>query len=672
MEISEFIKSKTKISDGIKKILKNKHTDNDLRKAHKIILEKYLINAHDSPKTISNIISQEECNIKLSLLTNGLSILFKDCYVYGKIIYDVLIGKEIDDTCNKFYIVPTTIHAKSLFSRYITLSDENEKTLTYTLDQEDMTQFIVSKKVSEFITEIVFDDKNSINIYMFNSSIYMHPFYQMTVVQNMFIENDNSIEHVMSILCDDFKKFKESITNTKLNNETIDALYKICINFDKYEWVEFLLHGKWNSQNDIIFQIIKCNKDKYIELLLKNNININVLNVDGLTPIEYAMDLNHKQLTDSKIVVQLNNYKYIRNPKWWDAMHNYKIYNLESNDDYDKSILDDIRTWKLKTVRQLNNCIVRNMIKYNMFMELREFVKHNINFMNMNKILDDIKNSHRSDIINYLEGIISVTPKLIYTYFDMFLYDKLLNVKDALINNMDNILVYLISSCNIKGLVFIFEYIDKSAPSKIYNFDYAINDTLLREQRNTLLHILCSINFTEKNLSDINNCCKVLLNYYPEALNIKDSDGNIPIFLCNKSNYLNELMLITNMDITNEYRNNLGDNYLHNIIRSGTIDVLNKAISYGIFNDHNLVNEINGDHETPLMLACKLKKQDFCNILINIGADMNCCDTMGNTIYHYICLYGLSDVKVNNIPEIKNKLGHTPTDYIIKNMITFV
>ena len=67
-----------------------------------------------------------------------------------------------------------------------------------------------------------------------------------------------------------------------------------------------------------------------------------------------------------------------------------------------------------------------------------------------------------------------------------------------------------------------------------------------------------------------------------------------------------------------------------------------------------MIDAINNENETPIMLACKLKRQDFCNLLIDNKADLEIADKNGDTIYHYIGLYSLSNVNVDTIICKKN------------------
>ena len=128
---------------------------------------------------------------------------------------------------------------------------------------------------------------------------------------------------------------------------------------------------------------IQNNKIQYIELLLKYKINMDVIDENGYSPIEYALNIFIGDKNIRQIILLLNSCKYTRNPKWWDHINSFGIYNVNPKNDYDKCIYQDINNEKILMIQQLNDCILHNLVKFRMITEIRYFIKHNINFLNI-------------------------------------------------------------------------------------------------------------------------------------------------------------------------------------------------------------------------------------------------------------------------------------------------
>lgn len=683
----------------IKTIVHKTHSKSLIDEIYNNLLNTYFINAYNeqkhlaspeksavptsrcadvSQKHLASIISYDEFLINLSLATSGISVLFDNCIIYGQFVYDLLIGKT--EQCNEIVVASHDISTRDAFKKYLQLICDDDIFCVYQLNN---IKIKVHKKLYTCIQEILLECENNIYGVCFDGvDVIMHPLCHMKLMYNNISDSDifhiktDDIESISkyanAVIHNEFKVFEQlldRITINHIDSYIIDMLYRICIYFDKYEYIDVLFKNKYNPPIDTIFDAIRDDKIKYINLLLKHKINIDVLNSDGFSPIEYALNI-YANIVNSEsndvikqTILLLNKCKYTRNPKWWDLVNGIQIYNINQKSDYDKYIYQDIKESKINSIKQLNNCIVRHLIKFRMVTDLRCFVRHNIKFIDMKDLFNVITESHSSEILNYVEQYIPMSDDLIMIYFELRLYEKIIKIPDKI--NMENTLNHLIKQNDIKGLVFIFEYIDKTSPKRIYS------------NGNTLLHLLCihsnerSDVTLEKSTTpqisyDTFRCLRVLLNYFPESINISNNDGNIPIFLACKSNYINELLLVENSDITKT--NSYGDTYLHNIIRNGSIDVLNKVFMCGVIQKNNLIDSINYNNETALILASKLQNQDYCNMLIDYGADLDICDCYGNSIYHYIGLYCLSGINIDTISDKKNFVGLTPTDYIVRHV----
>ena len=654
----------------IKQIVSKTQSKSVIDEIYNNLLNSYFIDAYNEKNQLLSIISYDDFLINLSLITSGISILFNDCVIYGRFVYNILVGKN--EECDEIVVASYNISTRDSFKKYLQLMNDDDIFYVYKLNN---IKIKVHKKIYTCIQEILLGCENNIYGVCFDGiDVIMHPLCHMKLMYNNISDSDifhiktDDIENISryanAIVYNKLKVFENLLeTTTYIDSYIVDMLYRICIYFDKYEYIDSLFKNKYNPPIDTIFDAIKDYKVKYIDLLLKHKINVDVLNCDGFSPIEYALNNYENNInSDSndsikQIILLLNKCKYTRNPKWWDLVNGIKIYNVNQKSDYDKCIYQYIKENKIDSIKKLNNCILRNLIKYRMVTELRYFVKHNIKFIDLKELYGNIIESCSSEIMDYIEPFVPMSDDLIMTYFNLRLYEKIIKISGNI--NIEYILNCLIKSNDIKGLVFIFEYIDKMSSKRIYS------------NGNTLLHLLCIISNERLDITpqisyDTFRCMKVLLNYFPESINVSNNDGNIPIFLSCKNNYVNELLLSENSDVTK--RNSLGDTYLHNIIRNGSIDVLNKVFMCGIIQKNNLLDDVNNNNETALILASKIQNQNYCNMLIDYGANLDICDCYGNSIYHYIGLYCLSNVNIDTISDKKNHVGLTPTDYIIRHV----
>lgn len=446
------------------------------------------------------------------------------------------------------------------------------------------------------------------------------------------------------IFNNNLKQFECTLKPFQTQYEITDHLYKICLQMDKYEFIETMLKRKINPPIKTIFDAVENNQIEYIQILIKHKINLDVLNSDGLTPIECAFHLPHPDIKD--IIVILNDQKYVRNPKWWDYVVKTNIYNPKQHNELEEKIYKCILGENISNVMELNHCIVRNMIEFKMFKEIRNFVKSNIKFLNLHQLLQDIKSLHYLQVIDYVDDFFSITDELIIDYLDLQVYEKVLVLNGKF--DSKKVIFHLVRKLDERGLIFMFEFIEKDVLS------------IVDENGNNLLHILCQLENSEKQIQ----CYKVLMHYCSKLTEHENNDGNIPLFLCFQDSDLVELLL----DLKNLPTNKNGDTYLHQVVRFGTPELL-KRILLCFKNIKSIINEVNNNHETALVLACKLKRTEMCNILLNYHADVNISDDEGNCIYHYICMYHLSEVHIEHIPETKNNHGLTPFNYVIQSLL---
>lgn len=669
--ISEIIKLILEINCNLVK-LNNTKIFSDL-------LHVFFIDYDKLSGNIKNINNYNDFLTKLSLSMHGTYAMFDDCFICGSFIYNLLCEKQHcsqknKDNINEITIFPSIKTDISIFDKYLSYISEDVNFTTYS--GYDIV-FKISNKKYKSAQEVLlyFVDKENGACFDGNN-IIIHPLCFINMMKyELFDENitldgyDNqrfqcTSKYIKPIMYNDITMFKEIITMQQIHSipqDAIDSIYNVSLYLKRYDFIDYLLKNNVKPPINTVFDAIRDNQKEYIELLIKYKINIDVLNVDGFSPIEYALNIFRYDENIYNLVLLLNNYKYERNPKWWDYVNNIKIYNVTVKNEFDKAVLENIQenNGNISTIEQLNNCLVRNMIKSNMFRELRLFVRKNIKHIDVCTLLQQIIEFQNTKILFYVSQYIPISNELIQTYFDLQVYETLLEIADKDINvfNMTLILNHLIEKCDIKGIIFIFEYIDTSFAKFVFH------------DGSTLLHRLCTQNqYPEDDLMRLKQiqCFKVLLHYYPESYNIRNDDGDTPLFCACNNSYFTELLLSKEINLID--KNNIGDTYLHKIIRNGSFETLLRLFACGTKNIGNVINEKNKNNETPVLLACKLKKQECCNILINNGADITIPDENENTLYHYISLYGLSKINVDALPEIRNQFGFTPTDYLIQTI----
>lgn len=635
------------------------------------------IDVYDKTFHIENIIPQREFMIRLSLATNGLHVIFAECIMYGKFIYDLLTN-ETSHTEN-IYIAQYKIKSE-LYHKYLVSTGEDDSFTHYEFNKKYSclpVKIYISKKIYLSIAEVLLEPSASVCFAQHNHGcdgiyVVMHPICHMHLLYNIDMNLFGDVEmkkYILPIVYNEYKTFVK-LLDDNIPQHIVEVIYKTCLYFDRHEYFGTLLKKKFSPPIDIIYSAITNNKPQYIETLLKHKMNIDVLNANGLSPIEHAIDLitnnNKCSMTNNdktplypnnRLLVLLNSCKYTRNPKWWDNINAYNFFEPTQNTEYDKCVYADIKINNPKTITGLNDCIIRNLIRHNMVTELIQFTKHNIKFMTIQQFINSIIEFNRPEILNYTENVFPITHELICVYFKFQMYEKILACKKHI--DFERVFNYIFTEHDINGLVFIFEYFNDCAlTSKIFS------------NGNTLLHLLCMNNNVEtstmcqQELYTIYKCFRILMNYCPQTLNIRNIDGNTPISMACKNNYLTELLINEKCDVTNV--NCIGDTYLHTIIRYGTLDVLYKVIVCGVVRENNLITIVNRTHETPLLLACKLRKQELCNVLIDNGADTDTADHFGNTIYHYIGMYGLDKINIKYVANKKNLQNISTEDCIVK------
>lgn len=122
-------------------------------------------------------------------------------------------------------------------------------------------------------------------------------------------------------------------------------------------------------------------------------------------------------------------------------------------------------------------------------------------------------------------------------------------------------------------------------------------------------------------------------------LNIKDEDGELPLFLAVKTNNVKILEVFTNdasiKKTLSTTTNSLGDSLLHVAVSKGFFDSVQFLIKSGV-----AINAKNIYGETPLYQAASMGNIDLLTFLIKSGADIKSQTVTGDTILHHAASLG--------------------------------
>jgi len=460
-------------------------------------------------------------------------------------------------------------------------------------------------------------------------------------------QNHTEYECINVILFDELKIIEFIDLQEEEKEKLIQTAFKTCLYLSKYDLLQKLINKNWIPETKLIYLSIKEKNIAYIQLLNTNKISLDVNDEKGRTPIEYALELYMIDKTYYEYIIELNKYKYIRNPKYWNMCIDAQIYDDNSVSVAEDKFLQKLKTIKPTSIKELTILIIEYSFETNELSYLEKYIKHYKENIDLDMLFDKITSYHS---ILFLRNIYELfiekhIMKVIECCLQLNDYDTLLIIKDKM--PYDKYLSYVIKTYNVRGLIFVAEYIG-----------YIKLATEL-ENKNSIIHLLS--NSTDDRVIDIQKCFKIIRNYAPYLINTKNINGETPIFSACNNHVMTELLLMSGAIVT--YHNELGDTFLHHIIRNGSFNVFKKALLY----HSELINVPNKQGETLLILACKLQKKEICNYLILLKADETICDNDGNNISHYVCLYGLDEIPIK-LQENKNKFGHTQKEYLIAHI----
>lgn len=627
----------------------------ELTKLYEKINKKKYVNIYNPKNKWKPKMTLKEFDDVLCIKTCGYTKIFSKCIVSGNLISEIMFDKtDINDKYLCIYPL------ENIEIENIRMYDKNIKkcdgfysvTNSYGVTVKIYNKIFTIQEIKAKITDKIYYDY--VSIYAIISLYYMNIYKNI----NIDIEGDILCEKEHKILFETLvcnsKRFTEIVLNN-IKSDIIVNIYMMSIKLEKYENIEILVKNNIFPTSEQIFYIIGKKQTRMLKILMDNKMSLDILNDKALTPIEMVMDLCDKDKTFSDILFLLNEYKFTRNPKWYDCMKHYCIYSNNATNTFDNMMYEKMT--KTKNINDINNAIIETYIELKAYNDTINYLNYNKKYLDVNTIIKIIRKNNSTEIAKQIYAYVSTMDdnyNLTEMYFEMNMYDS---VKNYISNeNKLKIMNFLLETINVRGVVYMLEYYDKCM----------INER--DANGNNMMHKLCILHdgkkYNDSEEIELSKMVKILVHYDNKILYDKNNDGNIPIFIACKNNCLTEIILLEQENIT--HTNNIGDNILHNIIRNGDIKVLNKICMYGNISNSKLIDEYNKMYDTPLLLACKLKREDMCNLLIRYGADKNIKDIYGNTLKHYICLYCMSDIEIDDIDDVTNIEGKTPSYFLIK------
>lgn len=508
----------------------------------------------------------------------------------------------------------------------------------------------------------------SSNFIFFNNSVFVYPltFYK-------FFKLKPNLDLIQSL---ENKEFNRIFTNiVKNQNKTIVDFPKLDYKIvNEYFFISLYLNNdsvykkiidKTNKENlkqlvqNYIFYISKIKNIEILKYLnskrqqiLKDTL-FNSLNKNGLNVLEYSFLKFKKDNSYYNMVSFLNQFTYPKPNYIFDIILKTNIIHHDLKNNFDNLLVKKIKRFNnFENIEIINtiilNCMYENLNSENnqiTIQDIIQFITHNINFINLQILFNLIfryssvlvlKDLLFNKVLNFNHEILKLLIELKQTDYILKEYKKEAEQYSPLI-------IYdLIEDLNIYGLIFLIKYINP----KLIN----IKD----KNKNNLMHYLCNQNKLKdkENYEDLEyNVFKFLIQENENLILEFNDKYETPIFntIKQKNLYLFKLNIEINPECC-ENKNNEGFYVIHEIVKNDFRTALYEYISNNLNIEYLDIYGNNG-----LLLALKNKNQDLSNDLIENGSKLDIQDINGNSIYHFIALYNLKNIKIQQYQNIKNK-----------------
>lgn len=542
------------------------------------------------------------------------------------------------------------------------IGDENKKYLV--VDGEGINIYYTPIFNYSFFCKF----NKSSNFIFFNNSVFVYPltFYKIFKLKpNLDLIQSQENKEFNDIFIDIIKnKNKTSVDFSKLDYKTISEYFFISLYLNN-DYIYRKIIDKTNKENlkqlvqNYIFYIIKIKNIEILKYLnskhqqILKDILFNSLNKNGLNVLEYSFLKFKKDNSYYNMVSFLNQFTYSKPNYIFDIILKTNIIHHDLKNDFDNLLVKKIKRFNnFENVEIINtiilNCMYENLNSENnqiTIQDIIQFITHSINFINLQILFNLIfkyssvlvlKDLLFNKVLNFNHEILKLLIELKQTDYILKEYKKEAEQYSSLI-------IYdLIEDLNIYGLIFLIKYINP----KLIN----IKD----KNKNNLMHYLCNQNKL-KDKEDYEDLEYNVFKFFVqenENLILKFNDKHeTPIFntIKQKNLYLFKLNIEINPECC-ENKNNEGFYVIHEIVKNDFKTALYEYISNNLNTEYLDIYGNNG-----LLLALKNKNQDLSNDLIENGSNLDIQDINGNSIYHFIALYNLKNIKIQQYQNIKNK-----------------
>jgi len=620
---------------------------------------------------VNGYISKSDIINDLVLQTNGVITLFENCIIFGQFLDNIF--NQNCEMCND----------KKLFVLHHMTNNQYEKIVK---KSNDVTCHIINNAivVNNIVVQIYsFDDikvYHSIEERLLLSNILLGENFDMYVNPKLLLNCEYEFDPVIlnneqhselmpfynNIITNHPDEFKKGINSLK---NISPLLLNMCFASHNIDLFEFLLSKKVEPQKHLIFDIVIGNHIQYAKTMLKHDINFDVLNDDGLTPYDFLITaIKHSNKSNfTEMIKLMNDINYVRNPKIIDFIEECNIFQTMLHTDIEEELYAKIEYLcksnksTFEKVIEMNMHIVEIALKHNAISFVVKFLKIHHDFIDYHKFYIILSSLGKTHIMELVSTYLPLTKEKTIFLLENRMYTSILKVKDIL--KFDVITQYLVNSLDIDSLVFMLEYID----SKYVERKFDVVTKVGTNCKQSILYLLCdSVTGVKQSIDKINTFINVIIHYNPTIISEQDSDENNLLFVSCHNQYIFDILM--KLECHPNIINKLGDNYLHFIVKYGSVSTLNKVVLCGMIERYGLLNKVNSDGNTPIMLALKLKRHDMMEILIRENADITICDKIGNSVLHYIKLFDIPN-NANKTDHQSNTFGQTPNDYALQRIL---
>ena len=642
------------------------------------IIDKKILNNINHPdinyyfKYLCNILDNYEISINDYLINLNISLkgylnLFKDCYIYSNLLYDLLTYKSSNNHyIIKVYLNPLTdIKYIQKFIKQYKIYETNK----YEIYMINDLEFHLYKYYINPLEILIKNKNNDNNFLLIENKILTHPinYYKLYNINDIYIENidEEKINLVNKI-------YNNKINEIEINNNNLDIILNISIYLFKNILIDKCLNiiiennliNYFKINNNTLFNAIKRNNIYIFQKIINSKIkfDLNILNNEGYNLVEYCL-INLNDIT-KKIIELIKDYKFNRNPAYIDYILKLNIIEKKIKYEYEKIFYDEIKKLQLNkcdNIQLINNLLINSM--YSVLKEdykidiIIDFIRFNYEYINKSMLFRKLEQMNSIVVVKnlFIEKIININDKenifeilKLLCYFNLFDYLKI--YKNYVKIYSYKLLQFCIDINNFKSFVCIL-FLDK------YNI-YSKDDF-----DNNILFYICD----NKNIKDIELYIKVCIKYNERIYNDLNKRNETCLYNCvDNDNIIAFKFILTynNIDILN--KNKDGQNIIFYIIKNNKLEFLKI-----LFNNEKylklLINSLDNYNNTPIIYASKLKNKEMINYIYKYNPDLNKFDNNGNYINHYIGLYALkTDLK--NLKNIRNKNNKTIKDYLYYNI----